>query len=863
MKRNVLICGIFAVILVFSLAFTACSEPSEPETNNNNTSGKTLESIAITTQPTKTVYAKGEAIDLSGLVVTATYSDGTTVTLSISEENISGFDTSTVGTKTVTVTYNGKTATFPITVKELSSIAPPEKTVYAVGEALDLVVTVTYDDGTTGTLKVSPENVSGYDPTTPGEQTITVNYDGKEITFTIILKAISSIAVTTLPTKTVYAIGEALDLNGLVVTATYSDNSTGTLNVSAEHISGFSSATEGTKTVIVTYNGKTATFTVTVKVAVGGKEISSIEITTLPTKTDYVTGDTLDLSGLIVTATYSDGSMGTISVSSENISGFNSTTAGEKTITITCEGKTDTFTITVRVLDGAFNNITDFATWLDAQSPNTAAKPYTVKLNITNTADFTDLKTLLYNTVNKYVYLDLSGSTITSIPNRAFNNYNTLNTLTGIIIPDSVTSIGDAAFSWCAGLTSITIPNSVTSIGGNAFSDCTGLTSINIPDGVTIIKSGTFWGCTNLYSINIPDNITSIGAQAFSNCEGLIHINISASVTNIDVLAFWQCYALAEIEVAAGNTIYSSQDGVLYNKNKTILISCPAGKTGILTIPNGVTTIGAGAFIYCANLTEVIIPSSVTYIEREVFIESGITSITIPDSVTSIGVKAFSSCKNLVNVTIGKGVTSIEEETFRFCYKLTSVIIPNSVTSIGASAFDYCTSLNSISITDNISYIGDYAFNETAWFNNQPNGVIYAGKFVYSYKGTLPANITINSGTKGIVGFAFSSCTDITSITIPNSVSYIGRQAFDGCTGLASVIIPASVTSIERGAFIYCSNLASVTFQGTISSSKFDSSYKVFFGDLRAKFYATDKTNGTPGTYTTTAPVDNNSVWTK
>ncbi len=221
-------------------------------------------------------------------------------------------------------------------------------------------------------------------------------------------------------------------------------------------------------------------------------------------------------------------------------------------------------------------------------------------------------------------------------------------------IPNSVTSIGDWAFSGCP-LTSITFPNSVISIGDWTFSHCTSLTSVTIPNSVTSIGNNAFYGCTSLTSVTIPNSVTSIGGSAFSECSSL------ASVT----------------------------------------------------IPNSVTSIGGSTFQYCTSLTSVTIPNSVTSIGASAFSGcSSLASVTIPNSVTSIEGGAFQNCSSLTSVTIPNSVTSIEYGTFQYCTSLTSVTIPNSVTSIGWYAFSNCFSLTSVTIPNSVTFIGNYAFED-------------------------------------------------------------------------------------------------------------------------------------------------------
>ena len=157
-------------------------------------------------------------------------------------------------------------------------------------------------------------------------------------------------------------------------------------------------------------------------------------------------------------------------------------------------------------------------------------------------------------------------------------------------------------------------------------------------------------------------------------------------------------------------------------------------------------------------------------------------------------------------------VTAIGDGAFCYCSGLTNIVIPNSVSSIGSNAFSGCEGLTSIDIPNSVTAIGDHAFDDTAWYNNQPDGLVYAGKVAYKYKGTMPSgtNMTFKEGTLGIADYAFEGCEGLTSIVIPNSVTDIWESAFQGCTGLTSIVIPNSVTEIGSWAFRGCSELSDV-----------------------------------------------------
>ena len=330
----------------------------------------------------------------------------------------------------------------------------------------------------------------------------------------------------------------------------------------------------------------------------------------------------------------------------------------------------------------------DFSIWYSPFSYETSIKSVIISSGVTSIGDYT------FVSCGSLASITIPNS-VTSIGEDAFAS---CKSLTSITIPNSVTNIKDYAFYACESLTSITIPNSVTSVSDFTFCQCTSLTNITIPDSVMSIGKSAFYGCTSLTNITIPNSVTSIGSGAFSCCTSLKNITIPNSVTNIEYAAFSGCTSLTSINLVSGNSKYSlDSNGVLYNKDKTELLCCPAGnKRTAFSIPDSVTSIGDSAFAYCENLT----------------------SISIPDSVKSIGLYVFWYCTNLTSITIPDSVTSIERGTFEGCTSLTSVTIPDSITSIGREAFCYCSSLKSVTIPKSVTSIGIFAFDDCSALND-------------------------------------------------------------------------------------------------------------------------------------------------
>ena len=445
------------------------------------------------------------------------------------------------------------------------------------------------------------------------------------------------------------------------------------------------------------------------------------------------------------------------------------------------------------------------------------------------------------------------GLYVNSIGGSAFEG---CNSLTSVVIPDSVTAIGGVAFDKCSSLTSVEIGDSVTSIGDWAFSNCSSLTSITIPNSVTSIGDYAFYWCSSLTSITISDSVTSIGISAFAYCSGLTSIVIPDSVTTIGEKAFDGCNNLQEITLpfvgSDKDGSISTQLGYIFGEStygyyadfvpsslkKVVITSATkigdsafencSGLTSI-EIPNSVTTISQGAFNGCSSLESITIPfvggsrktASDTYQYPLGYIfgtgsYTGGTATTqhyyvytnsmenttyyIPTCLKSVMVTggeilcgAFFDCNSLTSVVIGDSVTSIGVWSFRNCDSLTSVIIGDGVTTIGQEAFFDCNSLTSVVIGNGVTSIGERAFFDC-------NSL---------------TSVVIGNSVTSIGEYAFYGCSSLISAVIPDGVISIGERTFYGCGSLTSVVIGDSVTSIGLQAFYDCTSLTSIKYRGT------------------------------------------------
>ena len=366
--------------------------------------------------------------------------------------------------------------------------------------------------------------------------------------------------------------------------------------------------------------------------------------------------------------------------------------------------------------------------------------------------------------------------------------------------------------------------NGTVQVGTGGYMDSavdTSVTFVEIPAtvtfnnrtyGVTSIGADAFRGCSSLTSVTIPVSVTSLGQRAFSGCSSLTSIAIPGSVTTIGDYAFSGCSSLTSIDVGEGNTKYASENGVLFNKDKTELVRFPAGKDGAYAMPNSVTSIRVSAFSGCSSLTSITISSGVTSIGESVFREcTSLTSVTIPNGVTSIGSYAFSGCSGLKEVTIPGSVTTIGDDAFSGCSALEKVTIPGSVTFIGTKAFSGCSALEKVTIPGSVTTIEAHAFSGCSGLKEVTMlyGVTTIKDYAFADCSSLK-EVSIPNSVTTIEHHAFFRCSSLISVTIPNGVTTIGTYAFSGCSSMISLTIPDSMNRIEGYAFDGCTSLISV-----------------------------------------------------
>ena len=410
-----------------------------------------------------------------------------------------------------------------------------------------------------------------------------------------------------------------------------------------------------------------------------------------------------------------------------------------------------------------------------------------------------------------------------------------------IVIPDSVTTIGERAFVYCESLESVTLGSGIQSIGSEAFPYTAALSSLYIkdlaawcriafegplstpsveklylngtlvtdlviPEGVTEIGDYAFAGFTGLSTVTLPDSVTSIGSYAFKECSDLTSVVIPESVTEIGDYAFAYSAALTVYAEAAEkpagwsdkfsfaegypSVVWScrsnevASDGYIYATIDGIRYALRQGEATVAAQPQSIKAADIPASVTYRGLTY-----AVTSIGDDAFSGSSLASVSLPDSIVSIGRDAFSHCTDLASIALPTSLESIGEYAFYNARALTSVTLPAGITSIAQFTFSNCTKLTSVTLPDGLESIGDYAFADC-------NSL---------------ASLSLPSGLKSIGEYAFRSCWELPSVTLPDGITHVRRYAFSRCTKLASVYIPDSIIFIADYAFSSCTSLTVYT----------------------------------------------------
>jgi hypothetical protein len=389
-----------------------------------------------------------------------------------------------------------------------------------------------------------------------------------------------------------------------------------------------------------------------------------------------------------------------------------------------------------------------------------------------NKADFDVMKYKMPNL--KYIDLKEAKCEGDKIPDVAFGEiYSILanKNINTIILPESITTIGESAFSGCSGLTgNLILPDGLTTIESGAFSSCPGLTgNLILPDGLTTIGSYAFIYCSGFTgNLIIPGNVTTIGEMAFRGCTGLTgDLIISDGVTTI------------------GNNAFEG-----YSNFK-----------GNLILPDGLTTIGEMAFRNCTGFTG---------------------NLILPDGVTTIGENAFEDCSNFTgDLILPDGLTTIEGGAFNGCSGFTGKLnLPDGLTKIGWGAFGNCTGFTgNLILPDGLTTIGNYAFFACSGFTGGlilPDGLTTIGGGAFEGCTGFTGNLTLPDGLTTIEYDAFHGCSGLTGLTLGKNLTNINERAFYGCSNITGdVVFPATLTSIRINGFTGCKNVDAFQFPHT------------------------------------------------
>ena len=361
-----------------------------------------------------------------------------------------------------------------------------------------------------------------------------------------------------------------------------------------------------------------------------------------------------------------------------------------------------------------------------------------------------------------------------------------------ILVDDEVTNICDSAFSGCSSMTNIVMPASVRTIGAGAFSGCHSLPAIELPPGIKSLNDGIFSGCYSLSEVSIPYGVTNIGKSAFSYCTNLVELTIPDSVKVIETSAFSLCTSLKKIKLPAH----------LERIEGSAFSGCTA--LSEIDLPESVISIGAGAFSGCTALTEISLPRNVNQIGDSAFQGCrSLESVSIAGNVEKIGNSTFYDCTSLAELELPDSISEIGSYAFYGCNSLIDLRYPDGLLAIGSYAFCNCSNLVNVIFDDRIEQIGQYAFQNCTSLKEVeiPCSVTNLSSSFYQCSGLT--NAVLHKGLLSISDF--SGCSSLSSIKLPGSVNTLG--GFSNCDALRCVVVPPSVTNLHWYSFYTCPNL--------------------------------------------------------
>ncbi len=392
--------------------------------------------------------------------------------------------------------------------------------------------------------------------------------------------------------------------------------------------------------------------------------------------------------------------------------------------------------------------------------------------------------------INQYIGLDdvvrippkINGLKVKEISEDAFNGNDTITT---VILPDGVISIGDYAFAFCDNLETIELNEGLQIIGEGAFygyNSTNKIKSITIPSTVTEIEKNSFRSCQNLDNIIFSgENITTIGEYAFLECTKLSSVSLPDSVTNMGRSVFENCISLKSARLS--------------NRLTEIPSYCFEGCSNLtsIDIPDTVIKVGGSAFWKCTSLSSVVLSNTLQELDSYAFQDTSISEISLPQTITSIGNGAFMGCSNLKSIVIPNKVTIIPSSFASGCTNLCYVYIPYGVTEIKGDAFEDCVNLTEVVIPDSVTDLRGFS------------GC------------TSLSKITLSEKTENIGSQSFKNCISLKSIELPQSLKFVGKSAFEGCTLLENIVLPTRLEEIDSLAFKDCSNLANITIPDSVN----------------------------------------------